>query len=449
MAERKTGEGLNRVIGVTGLAATVVNNTIGAGIYALPAIVSLQMGAAGILDYAFCGLMLVAIMLCYAEIGSKVSASGGSYIYVEKAFGPFAGFIINWLFFVGWGILGSAALMNAAADSLSGLFPVFSNPLTRALFFFIILGSMVWINVRGAKQSMRVLEYLTLAKILPLAAIIIFGFGFVKMHNLRWQHMPSIHSFAETALVLFYAFAGFETSLGASGEIKNPKRTIPLGILLGAAMVFGFYILIQIVAQGALGDQMSAVKNGPLAAVAGRIIGPVGGIILLIAAIVSSLGTTGGDVLATPRLLFAGAIDGLFPRFLAKVHPKFATPYWAVIIYAGLIFISTLAGGFSELAVMASGALLIIYLSVILAMLKFRIKKTQETAKTFKAPGGLFIPAIAIAAIIWLLVSLKYVEKISTLIFVAVICVIYFLMRFFQKKRVGPDVRESILPVEE
>ena len=146
MAERKTGEGLNRVIGVTGLAATVVNNTIGAGIYALPAIVSLQMGAAGILDYAFCGLMLVAIMLCYAEIGSKVSASGGSYIYVEKAFGPFAGFIINWLFFVGWGILGSAALMNAAADSLSGLFPVFSNPLIRALFFFILLGSMVWIK---------------------------------------------------------------------------------------------------------------------------------------------------------------------------------------------------------------------------------------------------------------------------------------------------------------
>jgi len=98
MEDKNTGEGLKRVIGVPALAATVVNNTIGAGIYVLPAIVSVQMGAAGILGYLFCGAMLVAIMLCYMEIGGKVTASGGSYIYVETAFGPFAGFIVNWLF---------------------------------------------------------------------------------------------------------------------------------------------------------------------------------------------------------------------------------------------------------------------------------------------------------------------------------------------------------------
>ena len=92
MEPKTAGEGLKRVIGVPGLAATVINNTIGAGIYALPAIVSIQMGAAGILGYLVCAATLAAIMLCYMEIGSKVSVSGGSYIYVEKAFGPFAGF---------------------------------------------------------------------------------------------------------------------------------------------------------------------------------------------------------------------------------------------------------------------------------------------------------------------------------------------------------------------
>src|ERR1700710_2571492 len=110
MSVNKTDEGLKRVIGVTGLASNIINGTLGAGIYVLPAIVSAQMGAAGILSYLFCGLMLVAIMLCYAEIGGKIETSGGSYIYVETAFGSFAGFVVNWLYFLGWGVLGSAAL---------------------------------------------------------------------------------------------------------------------------------------------------------------------------------------------------------------------------------------------------------------------------------------------------------------------------------------------------
>src|SRR6478735_8515598 len=91
-------EGLKRVIGVPGLAATVVNFSIGAGIFALPALIGIQLGAAAIIGYVFCGIMFASIILCYVEIGSKVKKTGGSYAYVEAAFGPFAGFIINWLF---------------------------------------------------------------------------------------------------------------------------------------------------------------------------------------------------------------------------------------------------------------------------------------------------------------------------------------------------------------
>src|SRR5688572_20802912 len=113
----KTGEGLKRVIGVPGLALAIVNGVIGAGIFALPAIVGTALGAFGLFSYIFCSIMLAAIMLCYAEIGSRVTSKGGSYAYVVAAFGPFAGYIVNWLFFFGWGILGSAALMNIIADS--------------------------------------------------------------------------------------------------------------------------------------------------------------------------------------------------------------------------------------------------------------------------------------------------------------------------------------------
>src|SRR4051812_9267094 len=112
-------ESLKRVIGVPGLALTVVNFTIGAGIYALPAIIGIQLGAAGVIGYLLCGIMFAAIILCYVEIGSRVKTTGGSYAYVETAFGPFAGFIVNWLFFFGWEIISDAAVMNIVLDSLT------------------------------------------------------------------------------------------------------------------------------------------------------------------------------------------------------------------------------------------------------------------------------------------------------------------------------------------
>jgi len=443
MEVKNADEGLKRVIGVPGLAATVVNSTIGAGIYVLPAIVSMSMGASGIFGYLFCAAMLVTIMLCYMEIGSKVSASGGSYIYVETAFGPFAGFIVNWLFFFGWGVLGSAALMNVMADSFAVLIPAFSSRLMHALLYFILLGTMAVINVRGAKESVRLLEFITIIKLIPLFGIIILGFSHVKMANLHWEHGPSLNALGETALILFFAFAGFETTLGASGEIKDPKRTLPRGIMLGGAIVFIVYILIQTIAQGVLGAQISVFKDTPLAAVARNIVGPIGATMLLIAAIISVLGNISGDVLATPRLLFAGANDGLFPKLLAKVHSRFATPYIAVITYASLIFLFSVSGGFKQLAVLASGSLLLIYLAVILAMIKLRTKKEQATEKIFKVPGGLVIPFIAIAAIVWLLSNLSGKEKTGTIIFIAIICVVYFLMKKFQKKT-GKQVVKDI-----
>ncbi len=434
-----TSEGLKRVIGVRGFAATIINNTIGSGIYVLPAIVSIQMGPAGILGYLFCGAMLVTIMFCYTEIGSKIIATGGSYIYVETVFGKLAGFVVNWLYFFGWGILGSAAVVNVIADSLAVIFPAFVNPVVRGLLYIVLLGTMTVINIRGAKEGVRFVQYLTIIKLLPLFAIVLFGFSHIHAGNLHWDHLPSVKTTGETVLVLFFAFAGFETSLGVSGEIENPRRTIPRGILLGAAIIFISYILIQIVVQGVLGMQIQHFKDAPLAAVANNIVGPIGATVILIATMISCFGNISGDVMATPRLLFAGANDGLFPKPLGKVHPKFATPYVAVIIYSLLIFIFAVSGGFEQLAVLASAALLLVYLGVVLATIKLRFKKIPSDENSFKMPGGLIIGFIAIAAIIWLLVSLSEKEIISTLIFLTVICGIYLLMRAFQSKKPSPQ----------
>ena len=440
MSNVNTDEGLKRVIGVPGLALNIVNGIIGAGIFALPAIVSIAMGAFGVFGYIFCSIMLAAIMLCYAEIGSRVTTSGGSYAYVEAAFGDFPGYIINWLYFFGWSILGSAALMNVIADSLAVIFPSFANPLIRSVLFFILIGSMIFINVRGAKQGIGLVKLITVIKLLPLLGIIIFGFSKVKVANLHWEHIPSLKTFGDTALILFFAFAGFETSLGVSGEFKNPKRTVPLGIFLGGIVVLIVYMLLQTVTQGVLGAEIATVKDAPLAAVAEKIVGPVGATILLFTAAISCFGCVSADVMATPRSLFAGANDGMFPKFLGKVHPTFATPHVAVTIYGSLIFIFSVSGGFKQLAILASAAILLVYLAVILSTIKLRTKKQDASEKTFRAPGGLIFPFIGIVSIIWLLTSLSKWEILSTIIFIAIICVIYFATKKFKRKKIVMDL---------
>jgi APA family basic amino acid/polyamine antiporter len=433
LSTKNTKEGLKRVMNVPSFAATIVNNTLGAGIFVLPATVALQAGGAGILVYLFCAAMLVVIMLCYAEVGSRITSSGGSYIYVEEAFGPMAGFIVNCIYLIGWGALGSAALMNILGDSLAILFPVFSITLVRAVLFLSLLGFMALVNILGAKEGVRFIQVLTLIKLIPLVAIVLFGISEIRAANLRWEHLPPIKAFGETALVLFFAFAGFETSLGASGEIENPKRTIPRGILLGGVLVFVIYILIQTVTQGVLGAQISAYKDAPLAAVAGKAVGGIAATLVLIAAMISTFGNTSGDLMGTPRLLFAGAHDGLFPKFLGKVHPWFATPWLAIITYSAMIFVFSISGGFKSLAVLASGSLLLVYLGVVLAMIKFRISKTYHAANGFNVPGGLIAPVIAVVAIIWLLSNLKKEEAVSTLIFILGVTVLYFIVKSVKK----------------
>jgi len=193
-------------------------------------------------------------------------------------------------------------------------------------------------------------------------------------------------------------------------------------------------LLLQTVTQGILGSQLAVFKDAPLAKVAEIIAGSIGGTLLLLTAAISCFGSVSADVLNTPRVLFASANDGLFPKFLGKVHPKFATPYWAIICFGGLIFVLSIAGGFKQLAILASAAILLIYLAVILATIKLRKKKQVTVEKTFRVPGGLIIPFIGIASIIWLLTSLSKWEILSTVIFIAVVSVIYFVMKYLKNK---------------
>lgn len=426
-------ENLKREIGVRSLALAIVNITAGSGIFVIPAIIAQDLGAAAILAYLVCGLLIFLIGLCFAELGSKTSVSGGVYNYIETAFGPYAGFLANNIYWLGGCIVSDAAIANAMVDTLKSVFPFLDTELNRILFLVLIFGGITLINIRSVKNGVRLIEFATLGKLIPLIAVVIAGAVFASPENLRWTIEPTLSNLGAASLLLFFAFIGIDGPLSNGGEIKDPKRTVPLGILFGIGTVLLLYLSIQLVTQGVLGANITAHKDAPLAAVAGIAFGKAGSLIIIAAAALSMLGALGGEILSIPRILFAGARDGLLPKPLAKVHPRYFTPYVAIAVYASLGLVLAISGGFKQLATIASAALLIIYLGVVLSAIKLR-KKTETTGEqTFRVYGGLLVPLVAAGGIVWLLSNLSKTELMGMGSFIVLFSLAYFIILKLKK----------------
>jgi len=426
-------EDLKREIGVRSLTLAILNMTVGTGIFVIPAIVAENLGAAAIVAYLFCGALIFLIALCFAEVGSKVTTSGGTYAYIESAFGPFAGFLANNLFWMGSCVVSDAAIANALADTLKYFIPILNNPAARTVFFFLLFGILAINNVRSVKSGVRFIELAAFGKLLPLVLLVLAGIAFVSPEHLKWTTAPTVGNIGTASLLLIYAFLGMETPVSNSGEMKNPSRTVPLGIFYGISAVLVLYISIQLVTQGILGDALFAHKDSPLGAVAGIIFGKVGITLVIIATAVSMFGGLGGSILGNPRVLYAGARDGILPKALAKVHPRFFTPYIAVITYASLGFLLAALGAFKQLAIITSASTLLIYLGVVLSVMKLRKTTAPAYEKTFRIPGGVTIPLLAIAAIVWLLSNLAKEELTGITIFIFVLAMIYLAKKKMKK----------------
>ena len=423
---------LLRKIGVFGLASSVINNVIGGGIFVLPALIAGILGNASIIAYLVCSAFIILVMLCFAEIGCKVSNTGGAYAYISSAFGPLAGFVSNAMFLYGFGIVSDAALANIILDMLKTPFPIFLKPEFRILFFIVLFGSLAFINVRGVKQGITLIKINTILKLIPLFLIIFVGVWHINSSNLEWTGFPALKTLGEASILLFFAFGGAESSLNVSGEISKPKRTVPLGILIGISTVVIIYILLQIVSQGVLGPELILNKETPLAGVAQKILGYTGWTILITGATISIFGCISGSIISFPRLLFASAEEGMAPAIFSRIHPKFSTPYLAIICYALLDFTLSVLGGFSQLAILSSAILLCIYGGVISAAIKYRLKRPGSDS--FKLPGGITIHIITLLGIIWFLTKLSMKEVIAISVFIGILVCIYYIILFVKKR---------------
>lgn len=402
-----TQDKLVRAIGRWSLTALMINTTIGSGIFGLPSIISGLLGTAAVWAYLFAGGLMGAIILCYAEVGSQFRESGGSYLYARAAFGRFAGILTGWMGLL-TRISASAANASLFVIYLADFWPGATQPFVRLRILLVLVGLLATINVLGVRAGTGVSDFFAVAKIVPLALFIVLGIAYMaRAHVALPIALPAAggapgKSWLDAIVLLVFAFGGFEAIVQASGEIKSPRRDVPFALLGGLAVVALLYILIQEVVLGTV--PLSSTTDRPLAAAAKVFLGPAGGALMSLGAMISVYGYLSAQVVVTPRLTYGFAEQGDFPPAFGLVHPRFRTPHISILIYAALTLILAAIGSFRWNAVLSVAARLVCYLLGCAALPVLRRKRPQADA--FRLRGGVVFSLLGIAFCLLLITRL-------------------------------------------
>ena len=421
---RDTSErSLVRALGTWGLAASILNITVGGGIFRLPAAAAGALGAAAPIAYVVCAVAMGLIVLCFAEAGSRVSLTGGLYAYVEVAFGPLIGFLCGVMLWAGI-TAATAAVTSFFADALGALVPLLASEPARTVSIVAVLAALAALNIAGVRGASRFNAVMTVAKLLPLIALVVVGASAVHGENLRWTSTPATPDIARASVVLIFAFLGVESALVPSGEVHDPSRTVPRAIFLAMIGATVLYLSVQLVTQGILGPALVGQKT-PLAEAAAVAMGASGRTLILVGSTVSMFGYVSGMTLAGPRMLFAFGRDGFVPAQLAMVHSRFKTPYVSIVVQTLVVIGLAVTGSFEKLAIIANGSILVVYAACCLAVIQLRRKGVQESGTPFRVPFASVVPILAFLAIVWIMTSLSADEWRALLVVLGVAAIAY------------------------
>ena len=405
---------MNSKFGFLSIVLLGFNAIIGTGIFLLPNKVVALMGPFSLLVVLFDALLVICIALCFAEVSAKFSRNGGAYVYAREAFGDFVGFEVG---FMKWAIaiIARATMATGFAEAL-GAFIYGSKEALPVLFKACAAGAMIILlsamNLAGIGFSKFFNNTITLAKLAPLLLFIIVGLWFVRAENFTpflvlgtgasGEALSFSAAFAASALIIFYAFTGFESLAIAAEDYKDPKKDLPKALVAVILAVCVFYLLIIGVAIGILGLEL-AKENAPIAAAFDRVLAGWGGFIVGLGTLVSIAGISIAASILTPRVGQALASDGLVPSFIARKNAA-GTPYWAIIITGtltlALALYGTLIGSFAILAAISVISRFIQYVPTCLAVLVLR-KRKDLPPSPFRVPS--FVPIVAIVVGFWLL----------------------------------------------
>jgi basic amino acid/polyamine antiporter, APA family len=390
------GATLRRELGRWDLTAIGVNQVIGSAIFLLPSQVAAQVGSWSPIAFLAIGGASLLVALCFAEVGSRFEGTGGPYLYTRAAFGRFVGFEVGWMQWV-TRVTSQAGIANAIALALGFYWPAMATGASRALTISAITLSLGWINLRGIRLSASVINLFTIAKLVPLTLFIAIGMWFVDLSRLAPSGAVSLPQVSAAALLLIFAFGGYDVIGVPAGEASNPRRHLPFAFIATILIVTAVMTLAQGVALGTLPD-LPASKT-PLADASLLFVGAVGALVISAGAVVSMTGNNLGAVLTGSRMLFALAENGELPRWFSKIHPQYRTPSNAIVFTTLVALGLALSGSFVILAVASAVARLVAYTGACAATLRLRHPRFESfvSPATFVIPLGPVVPVLAIA----------------------------------------------------
>ena len=391
--------GLARRIHRWDLVALVLNCVVGAGIFGLPSRVFALAGTYSLLAYLACAVVVGLIALSFAEVASRFSSTGGPYVYTREAFGALAGFEVGWLLWLAR-VTAFGSLANLFVDYASIFAPGVASGVGRAVALTSIGVMLTALNLVGVRPSTLATDAFAAAKLLALLFFVVVGLLFVSRANYSTATLPTYAQFSQAALLLVFAFSGFEMAVIPAGEIKDPGKHLPFALLFGIGIVVVLYILIQFVAIGTL--PALGTSQRPIADASARFLGARAAAFVSFGALISIGGTLNSIVLVTPRLLFAMAEDGRLPGVFGVVHSRFRTPHVAILVSAVVMVALTLSGSFATLAAISTIIRLLTYAATCAALLQLR-RQSNAPAAAFVAPFGRVAATAALILSAWLL----------------------------------------------
>jgi amino acid transporter len=425
-AEKSSQPELVRAIGRWSMVALAVNSIVGSGIFGLPAPVAGFVGRASPFAVLLAGAGMGVILACYAEVASQFTETGGTYLYLRRAFGRLVGVQVAWLSLLSR-ITAIAAGVNLFVTYLGEFWPQATQPLPRLAIITAFIGGLAAVNYRGVGAGTLVSNATVVAKLAALALVCAAGVAWLGVHAA--VAAPAVSSsgdgWLKAMLLLLFAYGGYEAALNPMGEARNPRGDVAFALFAALAIVTVLYSLLQWVVVGVLAEP--AHSQRPLADVMRVIWGEPGAALISIGALVSVYGYLSANMLTTPRGIFAPAQNGDFPALLAAIHPRWRTPYVSIVLFAVLLW------GFSQFAsfswnVTLSAVTRVVYYAGICAAVPM-LRRRQPEAAAFRLPGGLTLPVIGMVICVVLVTRVDFGKSVILLLTIAAALINWGLVR--------------------
>lgn len=408
---------LVRAIGRWSMVALAINSILGSGIFGLPSSLAALLGNASPLAVLLAAAATGVIIACYAEVASQFSETGGTYLYLRCAFGRLIGVQVGWLMLLSR-LTACAAGVNLLVSYLGEFWPRATQPLPRVVIIVVFIGTLAAVNVRGVSAGARVSNAAVVAKLAALALVCVAALLYLSQHAHVVPLPVSANSgnWLDAMLLLLFAYGGYEGALNPVGEAKNPRRDAGFALFVALAILAVLYTLLQYIVMAVLPDPAHSAR--PLADAARVFLGDFGAGFVALAALVSVYGYIGANLLTGPRGMFALAERGDFPAIFAAVHPRFRTPYVAVVIFAVLVAGFSLLGNFSWNLTLSAVARLFYYGAICVAVPVLR--RRQPGAALLRLPLGLLLPALGVLVCVMLLTRVDFSKSLILLVTVAI-----------------------------